>query len=288
MARTQIDKSLIPSIGTLSLYRRPNLIWASITQVNVDDVVVTNQPQVLFPDGELRGETSTTLYNFVITRNAVLTGAKQSGLRTGLSEATNTWYAIYAVKSQDATGFVTVGDTILPIRSNIATLNSNFGTNSWVYLGMIANGNNSNLTGDIVKFSQCGNYTRLDGTVTSGQSLSLTGIRLATTASAVTLSWTYAAGTNIASGQLPNNIGLAEFQVWHVGRTGVSLDSFDAAQNFYYQAINTNNANTVYKFQARPDLGIRTKGSTGVADPMDIHLSAFWDSALGVGTNPLV
>lgn len=288
MAQTFLDPTQSKGLSTLVKYRRPTLVWSSITQVNVDDVMTTNQVDILFPDGEYRSETSSTLYNFVITRNAVLTGSKQSGLRTGLSEATNTWYAIYAVKAQDSTGIVAVGDTTLPRRANISTLNTAYGTNSWIYLGVIANGNNSNATGDIFKFSQSGSTTRLDRALTTGNVASMTGIRLASTASATTLTWTYAAGGSISSAEIPNSISVGHFQVAHAGRSGVSLETFDSSQNKYYNSITTGNAITIYQFQASTADGIRTRGSTVQADPMDINLVGFIDDALGVGPNPLV
>ncbi len=136
-------------LGTkLTGYRRPNLVWNSVTTVDVEAQSGTaNTTQVMFPDGSVRTVTenlATTQkyrrFNITLT-SEFTTGTESGGLRSGLSETAATWYSLYAVKSQiDDTKFVIVGDTTLPLAANFATLNSRYTTNGWLYLGMIRNG----------------------------------------------------------------------------------------------------------------------------------------------------
>lgn len=197
--------------STLFGYRRPNLTWISATAVDIENNTGTsNETTVIFPDGNIRSVTedtsSTNKYRrFLITATAEFTsGTEDSGLYTGLSETNNTWYALYAVKSQiDATKFVLVGTTTLPIRANFSTLNTNLGTNAWVYLGMIRNGDSLAAPGDIIKFIQHSSLLKFLNPISgTGSGKVGTGIEVATGSSSVT--YTYSAGTGDL--QIPNHI----------------------------------------------------------------------------------
>src|SRR5205823_4004220 len=111
------------------------------------------QAQILFPDGNLRTDSTSGRINCNLAQVAALSGTAQSGLQTG-TVSTNTWYAIYAVKTTDnSSNFVTVADkTNLPVQANYSTLNTNFGTNGWVYLGLVRNGDNSGATNVVLSF----------------------------------------------------------------------------------------------------------------------------------------
>lgn len=151
-------------------YRRPRLVWVSSSLVDVEaQTGLANTTSILFPDGTMRtvneDVSSTDKYRrFNMAVNANWTsGTEESGLRPGLSEANNTWYAIYAVKSQiDPTKFVLVGDTTFPIQASFATLNTRYGDGAWLYLGSIRNGWNSFGFDDdvIIPFIQNGNRFR--------------------------------------------------------------------------------------------------------------------------------
>ncbi len=193
--------------GVVSLfgYRRPNLVFIGVTAVDVENNTGTaNQTTIVFPDGTIRSVTedtsSTNKYRrFLITAAAEFTsGTEDSGVRSGISEATNTWYAIYAVKSTiNTSNFVLAGDTTLPLQANFATLNSRYGTSGWVYLGMIRNGDNDGATGDILKFSQSCGTTRFNNNANS----IATGVKLAATSG-----YTYSAGTGTAD--IPNHLAI--------------------------------------------------------------------------------
>lgn len=213
-----------PTIAITSLtsplgYKRPGLTYNSATTVDVElNTGTANTTMILFPDGTSRTVTentgSTTKYRrFDITAAAEFTsGTEDSGIRSGISEANNTWYAIYAVKSLiNSANFVLAGDTTMPIIANVATLNSRYGTSGWVYLGMIRNGDNGGATGDILAFTQSGARTELRNSQTSMQAAGNAGpgIIFAGNASATSLTYTYAAGTGTTD--IPNQIAFARY-----------------------------------------------------------------------------
>src|SRR5690349_16867834 len=204
MVFTTFDASqLTPGIATIGAYRRPTLDWNSATGVGIErgfspNVIGTTNAAILFPDGQLRNDSNTNHLDFLITRNAIFNGSNQSGLRTGQSESNNTWYAMYAVKCQNnSTDFVLVGDCLLPpSRGNIPNLNTAYGTNGWVYLGYIRNGDNSGAPGDIVPFYQIGNYTLFSNVETDIAGNGGTGVRLAA-AAATSITWTFSPGMGV-------------------------------------------------------------------------------------------
>lgn len=144
-------------------YRRPVLKYASATQFDIENNTGTaNETRIVFPDGTERSVTEDTssahkFRRFDITATATyVSGTEDSGLRSGVSEVDNTWYCIYAIKSQiNTSNFILSGDSTIPKQSNIPTLDSRYGENSWVYLGLIRNNGDF----DITKFTQAGNRT---------------------------------------------------------------------------------------------------------------------------------
>jgi hypothetical protein len=271
-------------------YRRPNLIWASSNQVYPEVGIngISGNSVVLFPDGQFRIDTSVPngQSTMTITQNAILSGAKQGGLRTG-AVANNTWYAVYAVKSQDdSTTFVPVADTVLPIQANYATLNTNFGVNNWEHLGLIRYGDQGSTPTGIISFVQSGSYTAFTNQPT-GQSTADTGFGLVfvTTAGATSLTWTYAAGTSGAV--LPNNITFIMVDT-ATQPTTQNVGFTDSGANAYY-ALSGNSAAAAYQ-HARAYIpaskGIKLSTATSVA--MDILINGFNDSALGIGPNVLI
>ena len=271
-----------------STWRRPVLTYVSATTVTIEtgNQGTVGSATINFPDGTQRSDSTASHLVFDITRNASFTGTVQSGLRTSLSEATNTWYAMYAVKSQlNTTDFVAVGDTVLPLAANFATLNSNFGTSSWVYLGLIRNGDNSGATGDILAFSQCGNRTSFRNTcaaVSSG--IGATGTFLVNTASGSSVTYSYAAGTGTAN--MPQNIALGVY-------TGsVTLDATARHTTWSAGGIKgsiTVAASSLFSLSFEGAAGINIVGSNGAgASSWDIYLSGFEDVVLGTGSNPLL
>jgi len=296
---TQFDP--IQSVGLnpgLLRYRRPNLQWASISTVNVEDQIVTGVSgdcTILFSDGKLLTVNSTAQTRFDITRNASLSGTKLSGLRTG-AEAANTNYALYAVRATDNDNtWVTVGDVVFPVNSSITTLNTNFGTNKWIYIGWIRNGNNSSQTTDIVKFVQTGHIMYFYESNTSNIGRNLYGIKYASTAAATQLTYTATFGSGITD--LPPNVGMA---YWNMGSNQTLAGSprefmlADSQLNVasgtspQFFSISAGNVCTVGSLWIPAQQGAACGNSGGITPAMSIYLAGTIDNALGVGSNPLV
>lgn len=134
-----------PTGLNLSQYSRPVLVYNSSTTVCIENNTgIANNTQILFPDGVVRSvteDTSSAHKYRKLDMNATaefITGTEDSGLRSGITKTTDTWYSIYAVASQiDNTKFVMVADTVTANSSNTTILSGYYGTNKWVYLGMI-------------------------------------------------------------------------------------------------------------------------------------------------------
>jgi hypothetical protein len=280
-----VNKRLLDPVR-LFTYRRPVLKWVSTTTVDVENnTPVEHETEIIFPDGESRRVTentgSTTKYRrFDITAAAVfLTGTEDSGVRSGISEANNTWYAIYAVKSQvDTTKFVLAGDTTLPLRANVATLNGRYGTNGWVYLGLIRNGDNGAATGDILNFVQTGNFTYF-------RAGSYYGTRLIN-ASAASASWSYAAGTGAAA--VPNQITQVVLGAFWNHTTAARNDLSDSAAAIFFAQVGNDSKEMLLRVTVPITGGILMNNSGGGNSTLVAALSGFWDPALGVGSNPLI
>lgn len=272
-----------------SVWRRPVLQFASASTITVEsglDGTSGNIP-ILFPDGSVRTANNTTHTTFNITRNAVLTtSGAQSGLRTTLSEATNTWYALYAVKVTDSsTLWVTVGDTLLPIRANYSTINTNFGTLGWVYLGLIRNGDNSGATGNIIDFAMSNNFTVFRNQCT-GSAVDLAGTRLATSASSSALTYSYAAGTGATD--VPNNIAIVQYGFAGTPGTNQFMRVFDSGGSVVYDRRATGGAGSQVAGMLTMGVSNGLQVAASVAGAADITLAGFYDGVLGVGSNPLL
>lgn len=200
--------SLQTLTSILTRYVRPRLIFNSASTVNLEDALYTNVANdvtILFPDGVLVTENSLTRTQFDITRNAVTTvSGYQSGLRSSLTESNDTWYALYAVKCDDGS-FVTVGDTTLPLPTNHSTLDTAYGANSWVYLGMIRNGNNENDPDEILDFVMDKNETHFRHDRGGGNQV---GIELSAAITSV-LAYTYSPGTG--ADQIPDHLDIVNY-----------------------------------------------------------------------------
>ncbi len=265
-------------IASLFGYRRPNLTFIGVTSVDVENNTGTaNQTTIVFPDGTIRSVTedtsSTHKYRrFIITATAEFTtGTEDSGLYSGLSETNNTWYAIYAVKSAiDTTKFVLVGTTTLPLRANFATLNTNLGTNGWVYLGLIRNGDGVSAAGDILNFSQSGGITTFRNSYT-GPSTSVTSTGLLLAAAAVPNTWAYSAGTGTTS--VPNHISTAV--VSHSISTAGSF-ALDSAAGIRYTTVGSVGGAGVSRVVVPIVDGLSATG-TGAAE---IGITTFFDPLL--------
>jgi hypothetical protein len=282
----------ILDLTALANYRRPVLQWNSITEVDVETNAGTggnDTTKIIFPDGDVR--TVVEAYagdqyrRFNITQTASLVATHNSGLRSGESEANNTWYAIYAVKTtDDATKFVMVGTVTQPIYTNVSTLDGYFGTNGWVYLGMICNGNAFS-SGDILKFNQVGNRTFLTAVETYTYGGSGAGLQLAGN-TASTLTWTYATGTSGLVVPTTVKVGVVNFGI-DPSATGQNISILRSDTTRAFLRITNGDADRI--LLTRPlDLTEGFYISAPASIAMHIGLEGFDDSALGIGSNPLI
>lgn len=274
-------------------YRRPNLVYVSATAVDVfNNTGTANQTRIVFPDGAYRSVTEDTAVTdkyrrFIITATAEFTsGTEESGLYTGLTEATNTWYAIYAVKSTiNTANFVLVGTTTLPVQGSVSTLNTNLGTNGWVYLGLIRNGDNAGTTGDILDFEQAGliSYFR---NIATGNSRDCAGIRVATSAGATSLTYTFANGTGAA--QIPIIVS-GVFYTAVVGTEAVSAGRLQnsAGTKNYLQASNAH-FQFIGTTWVPQNESLKTSSVVGGSVAQDIFASGWMDRVLSAGSNPFI
>jgi hypothetical protein len=278
-------------------YRRPVLVYNNSEFVDVENNTGTaHETKIVFPDGEVRtvieNVSSTTKYRrFDITSAAeFISGTENSGLYTGLSEATNTSYAIYAVKSRiDATKFILVGTTTLPIQADYATLNTNLGANSWIYLGMIFNGDWASATGNIVAFDQVGNFTCFKNTcaitANDGWAGGSPGLRLVT-GTGNSLTWTYAAGT--AANQIPSHIKVGLIMGLGGARSAAVYALLDSGGNHGFAVWIGAGIATRARITASVLAGFMVLDlAATTSNKHDIILSGYHDGVLGVGSNPV-
>jgi hypothetical protein len=200
--------------------------------------------------------------------------------------AANTWYAVYAVKTSDNTShFVAVADTVLPVQASYSALNTNFGANSWVYLGLVKYGDNGNATTAILSFVQLGNHTVFTN-LNTNPFTTCPGILLASTASASALTWAYAAGTGAA--QIPSIVSVGDPYAQVNGASGGNLLN-SAGTISYCSAVSNASVNgTLRAFAVNVLDGYQVNSVTGAATGMFISFAGFWDRVLGVGPNPLI
>jgi hypothetical protein len=285
---TALEVATKQYVDHYSTYRRPVLVYNSATVVNVESGLDGTSGDVViqFPDGNKRTDSTTSRVQCNLSQNAVLSGTAVSGLRTG-SLTNNTWYAFYAVKTSDnSSNFVIVADTVLPLQANFTTLNSNFGANSWIYLGVLPNGDHSGAATNIPQFVMAGNRVVFYNACTGASSGSpAPGVRLATTAGATSLTWTYAAGTALGSNQVPNNLVLGDFAVGASANTTLSIGNSAGNNNLLFLGLG-NSLYVVPVYNAPLINGIKSVPSGSVAQ--DIYFMGYVDSVLGVGANALL
>lgn len=276
-------------------WKRPVLIWSTVTTVFVEaNTGTANQTKIIFPDGNYRSVTedvsSTNKYRlFDITATAEYTsGTEDSGLRSGISETNNLWYAIYAVKSLiNTANFVLVGDTTLPLTANFSTLNGRYGTSSWVYLGMIKNGDNSGATSSILRFKQVGNTTQFINACTSNCGVTLRGTRLASTAGATSLKYTYSTGTGATD--IPDHCDSLNYMAYGFAASAsrIRAQSTGATMGDFFAQAGGSQAASIQTLATNVD-DVTLSDAAGNSLAMDINLVGWIDEVLGVGSNPLI
>lgn len=277
----------------INAYRRPRLINVSGTEVDIESGTVGgltaggSSITVIFPDGAVYNSTGTEASQAVITSTANWGNPLSAGIRRGEKLTGNMWEHFYLVKSSvpgDTTHFVTVISSWAAIPSNYNQLNTNFcgagGSNCWVYEGAWPYGDGSASVNAFPVGDQSGNMTCLKNSET-GVVRNQRGIRLASTAGATSVTWSYAAGNLIGSGQIPANLLIGTLSM---SSTGTSFLATDGAGAVTYAEFKPDVNNTM-QF---PNVSLLkgAKVSSGSSTTNEIDLGCWIDSALGVGSNP--
>lgn len=276
-------------------YRRPVLVTIDNNTVDVEaNTGTSNQTCITFPDVQrcVTEDTSSTSVNrrFIISEVASFSGTKNSGLAPGETRTNNTAYALYAVKATDvSTDFVIAGTTNTPVQANFSTLNTRFGTNGWVYLGLIFNGDRSGVASNyIVPAVQAGNMTcvNMTGNTTAANWPDGGGnaILMANSTNNASI-YTYSSGTGIT--QIPANIGSLFWICQSVtNATGVfklGSQAFAAADSEVGH-LNTFNNFVLNSWEtATAGASCRDTASTGATAT---GFKCWTDNALGIGGNP--
>lgn len=149
----------------LSLYKKPVLQKdSSSSQINIEqNSSTTDRTFIAFPKYVLAvTETASSTAKFRSASITALangyessqTGAARGGRRVGVDRTENCWYAVYAVRVRYGTdagnNFILVFDTLLPTQANWSTLDSHYGTEEWVYMGLVRYGHGANTTDDVI------------------------------------------------------------------------------------------------------------------------------------------
>ncbi len=271
-------------------YRRPRLVYVSATQVDVENNTDTlNETKIVFPDDTSRSVTedtaTTNKYRRAdITATAEFTsGTEDSGLRSGVTETNNLWYGVYAVKSLvDATKFVLVIDNSTPLQVNITTINGRFGANSWVYLGVIKNGDNDAASSSILSFEQQGNFTMFTNVFEDNAGITtFPGVKMASNTGSTSLTYSYSAG--LGTNDIPANIRFAVWSVETIVASGGAMLISDDGNVYRVATYSTGSGGFVEAQVWLPaSEGIRL--GSGSADHT-IALGGFTDLALESNTN---
>lgn len=281
-------------------YAKPVLEFVSASTVAVSrNGKANHNTTIIFPDGNVRNvsEASGSENRFRrldLSRNAVFTScgqnAERTGLNPGLTRTDSTWYSVYAVKSQCAGGsdnFTLVGATVNFTPSNRNNLDNAFGSSGYVYLGLIANGNGVDGVGNadqIKEFVQTGDTTIFFGLTATGNN-SMVGIHLSSFTAEVA-TYTYTAGNDISSSEIPSNITMSQYQTAFGTFTGNIIVQNENANEELLRAVG--NAANAFKYPVpfyASERGLRAV-SNGAATLKEITLWGFIDGGLSQNSSP--
>ena len=286
-------QSTFTYVQQLGAYRRPVLQYVAANTVDVENNTGTQHQTCIFFPNERRCVTentgSTTQYRRFDASAACnfVTGTEESGL-SGATEAGNTWYALYGVKSQiSASNFVVCGSTRTPTQANVSSLNTMYGTEGWTYLGMVRNGaDGTGSTTAILNFTMAGNRIDLLEPNNGGSvGLATPGIRFADSAGAASLTYTFAAGTGNL--EVPSHLSLIRWSAELNAVASTHVVDNGAGTNLYI--TQTSNSNTqLFMTWIPTGVNVRLRAGNGTSIALNLILSGWIDGALGVGFNPQI
>lgn len=167
----------------LSKYRKPRLVYTDDDNITVEENGITSSTTLVLIRDRLCTIVDRTL-NFDSEANGYTSGdsgSAVSGYLTGGTRGTDYYYYIYAVlvtqgTDNDGTKAVLVAAVEPPIATGLAFLNTQFGTDKWIYLGCVRNGYSDGTDDNIiVKFvyDECG-YVRFHHPTFDGEGMGIT------------------------------------------------------------------------------------------------------------------
>ncbi len=202
----------------------PDLVYVSATTASIkQNTTTTDMTSIKFFDGTVKSVTEDLgatpkirLLDLAVDAEWT-TGTEQSGKYPSSTLANGSWLIVYAVKSLiNASKFVLVARTLEPVVANVTTLNSNFGTGSWVPVGILKAGVNGSLDTNLVAFRQDGDYVAFVNQFNDGSN----NICGAVVATGTGTSGTFAGTAGTDADKIPNSVSEVLWTVDHGSATG--------------------------------------------------------------------
>lgn len=266
------------------VYKKPTLKFIDANTVDIEaNTETANETCLVVKSGEqlcvTEDTSSTTKYRrFLITASAEFTsGTEDSGLISTESEPTNHWIPIYAVKSQiNSSNFVLVGTTeTTPIPTNFSSLNTLFGTDNWLYIGTIRNGDNVGEPTEIVDFNS-GTLTTTFNIVVSSIT-ELQGVLIHDEASA---SVTFTPSAGVSAAAVPSYFTTV---FWGCGSEvvgqQVSITAATNSRKYYSDYVGDYLAPFVFYFENDPFEGVAISHGSNDTIVKMISIGGFRDGA---------
>jgi hypothetical protein len=162
---------------------------------------------------------------------------------------------------------------MVPTQANTAALNSAFGSGGWVYLGTVPYGNNNNRPNALIVFSMSGNQTVLASSTTTVLRGAVLRAQTGTT-----LTWTYSAGSSLASNQVPVSLLIGDLQLYTEPDTNIAATA-QADTNTYAVLFNKTSSSSVIPIPNYP-LALGLINTTAFSVAQALSLTSYQDSLL--------
>lgn len=262
-------QSTFSFVNSMMLYQSPNLTYISASTIDIEANTGTANETCLTFVNEVRCVTentsSTSQYRrMIVSETASLIVTHNSGLLATEVLTANSWLAVYAVKTtDDATKFVLVCSTMAPVQANFATLNTKFGINGYLYLGVVRYGDDATATTSLMKFTQNGPSFRFTGAVTNNIVKTI-GLSLVDTLSGTASTYTYT-GAMIGANSIAPYLKSVSWGVYTSADTQPSQAS-DTTNAIIYLSWK-NQSGTEYRTyieQADASAGVATSGASSI------------------------
>lgn len=160
-------RSITYPLSYLIGYQKPVLVFSDTNTVYVEQNTTTaNRSLIVFPNGpcavteDIVATNKFRMLKLDAVANGYLathTGAADSGIKAGLTLASNTWYFVYAAivrggADVNNSNWILVVDSINPMPANWVTHDTTYGSGNWVYLGTLRYGYGTTLDLELVPF----------------------------------------------------------------------------------------------------------------------------------------